>query len=79
MRVLKDFSLQGCRITLFQWNNRYLIKLEEGPFEQTFKVDQFVFNDAGEVEKLLDEAFISEALERFSAMAKSLRDALQRA
>ena len=79
MRVLREFTVEGCKVTLFQWNNRYLIKIEVGPLEQTFKVDEFDFANDGEVISLLDETFVKEALARFSDMARSLHDALERA
>lgn len=78
MRVLREFTTEGCKVTLFQWNNRYLIKIEGGPMEQTFKVDQFDFVGESEVISLLDETFIKEALARFSEMARSLRNARER-
>lgn len=79
MRVLREFTVEGCKVTLFQWNNRYLIKIEAGPLEQTFKVDQFDFTDEGEVISLLDKTFVEEALARFSDMARSLHNARERA
>lgn len=77
MRVLKEFSIQGCKVTLYAWNNRYLIKLEQGHLEQTFKVDQFEFNDESVVQ-LLDEVFMQDAIDRFDAMARSLHEAQRR-
>lgn len=78
MRVLRDFTMQGAKVTLFQWNNRYLIKIELGPFEQTFKVDEFDFADDSEVMELIDETFVAEAVARFSQMARSLGEAQER-
>lgn len=70
--------MEGCRVTLFQWNNRYLIKIEAGPMEQTFKVDQFEFAGDDELISLLDETFMKEALARFSDMAGSMQSARER-
>ncbi|HLT80011.1 MAG TPA: hypothetical protein VKZ86_03230 [Cyclobacteriaceae bacterium] len=78
MRVLKEFSIDGCKVTLYHWNNRYLIKLEQAQLEQTFKVDQFEFEDEQAVVRLLDETFVREAVDRFDAMARSLHEALRR-
>lgn len=78
MRVLKDYSIPGCKVTLFHWNNRYLVKLEQGYLEQTFKINQFDIAGEDQLEKLLDETFLGQALSRFSEMALSLRDAMQR-
>lgn len=78
MRVLKEFSVQGCKVTIYHWNNRYLIKLEQDNLEQTFKVDQFEFADERAVLQLLDETFVSESIDRFDSMAQSLHEALRR-
>lgn len=78
MRVLKELTIQGCKITLYHWNNRYLIKMEQGHLEQTFKVDEFEFEDENAVLQLLDETFVNEAVDRFDAMARSLYEALHR-
>ncbi|HEX7017235.1 MAG TPA: hypothetical protein VF191_17120 [Cyclobacteriaceae bacterium] len=79
MRVVKEFSVQGCKVTLYQWNNRYIIKLEQAYLEQTFKVDEFEFENEDAVLGLLDEVFVQEAIDRFDTMARSLHEALHRA
>lgn len=78
MRVIKEILNPACKITIFHWNNRYIIKLERDHMEQTFKIDQFDVTGEDEVLQLLDESFIEEALSRFSDMSKSLYDALKR-
>ena len=71
MRVVKEIPHSECRITIFWWNQKYLIKLEKGPFEQTFKVSEMdVLED--EIEGILTEQFVSEALQRFDEMFASL-------
>jgi hypothetical protein len=79
MRIIREIPHRDCKITLFSWNNRYLIKLEQGLLEQTFKVDQFDFQHEDEVIRLLDPAFIQQALLRFMEMAQSLGAARDRA
>lgn len=78
MRVVKQISHLQCRITLFNWNNRYLIKMERGGMEQTYKIDQFEVEGDAMVEKLIDETFIAEVVRRFDDMQVSLHTALQR-
>jgi hypothetical protein len=78
MRVVKEIPHPDYKITLFAWNNRYIIKIEQGYLEQTFKIDQFEVAGDPDVEKLVDATFIEEALERFQQMANSLRQALNR-
>jgi hypothetical protein len=78
MRVVQEILNPQCKITVFHWNNRYIIKLERGFLEQTFKIDQFEIAQEKDLERILDEAFIKQAIDRFSAMSDSLHSALQR-
>ena len=79
MRVIGEIPHPACKITLFHWNNRYLIKLELGGMEQTFKINEFDLSEEGELYKILDDLFVQQALDRFHNMANSLREAVQRA
>lgn len=75
MRVVSEIAHAACKITIFQWNNRYLIKLEAGPFEQTFKMDVFDIDSENDLSKIVNEDFIRQAMERFSGMSDSLGEA----
>lgn len=74
MRVVKEITEKACKITVFSWNGKYIIKLENGPFEQTFKVSEFDVLEE-EIDGILSVDFINEAMARFDAMAVSLRKA----
>lgn len=78
MRIVKEIPHPDFKITLYAWNNRYIIKIEQGLLEQTFKVNEFDVSGDADVEKLLDEPFISQTIERFHSMSQSLREAMQR-
>jgi hypothetical protein len=78
MRVVKEIPYQQFKITIFHWNNRYLIKLESGSFEQTFKISELDVLSEAEVLALLDETFLKEAVTRFDEMANSLHTAIIR-
>jgi hypothetical protein len=78
MRIIGEIPHSQCKITLFQWNNRYLIKLEKGHLEQTFKVDQFELASEKELHRLVDEGFIQKALNRFTDMEQSIAGALEK-
>jgi hypothetical protein len=79
MRIVREVAHPECKITFFAWNNRYLIKLEQGLFEQTFKVNQFDVADEEELLRIVDSEFIKGALDRFLQMYSSLTDARARA
>jgi hypothetical protein len=75
MRVVGHVTHPECKITLFHWNNRYLIKIELGPFEQTFKIDETELASEDELRNLVSEDFINDAIARFADMSRSLSDA----
>lgn len=75
MRVVREIPHAECKITIFHWNNRYLIKLEAGPFEQTFKIDQTDLASEEDLNKILNDDFIGEAIARFADMSRSLAEA----
>lgn len=76
MRVVGEIPHSDCKITLFAWNNRYLIKLERGLLEQTYKINEYDILAESDLKVLVDEQFIQQALMRFDEMEKSLRDRL---
>lgn len=79
MRVVGEIPHSDCKITIFSWNNRYLIKLEQGLLEQTFKVNEFDISGESELYRIVDQPFIQESVQRFVEMSRSLREAMQRA
>lgn len=78
MRVIADIPHPDVKITLFSWNGKYLVKLERGNFEQTYKVSELDVTGEGEVKALLDEKFITTALQFFDQMRSALREARDR-
>ena len=78
MRIVGEIPHDVCKITLFSWNNRYLIKLELGLLEQTYKVNQFDIASEADLYKIVDESFVKEAMTRFREMDNSLQLALER-
>jgi hypothetical protein len=76
MRVIGEIPHPDCKITIFHWNNRYLIKLEQGPFEQTYKIQEFDLASEKELTTLVSEEFIQSALQQFEQMGQTLHKAL---
>jgi hypothetical protein len=77
VRVIGEIQHPECKITLFHWNNRYLIKLEQGLLEQTYKVPEYDIGHEDDIKRLISEEFIAAALQQFEAMRNTLRQALQ--
>ncbi len=69
MRILEEITNKYCRITIFGMNGKYILKMEKGPFEQTYKIPETEAADIAEVkEKFLTEAFLEQCSHRFDAM-----------
>ena len=77
MRVVGEIPHPELKITIFHWNNRYLIKLEAGLFEQTFKIEEYDLSSEDEIKSIVNEEFIQQSIIRFNDMAKSLAQATQ--
>ena len=78
MRQLAVVPHPEVKITLFSWNGKYLIKLEKGMFEQTYKVSELDLTGEDDIHALLDADFIQAAVARFAGMRADLRAAFVR-
>ncbi|MBT1702325.1 hypothetical protein [Chryseosolibacter indicus] len=78
MRLVKEISNPDCKITIFAWNNRYLIKLEQGFLEQTFKVEQWEISGDEDLDRIIDAEFVQQALIRFQEMGQAFYEARER-
>jgi hypothetical protein len=72
MRVIGEVAHPGCKITLFSWNQKFLIKIEQGACEQTFKIPQLEIGTEAELRSMLSSAFIDSALARFVTFHQEL-------
>lgn len=82
MRHVADIPYPQVKITLLAWNGKYLLKLEQGPLEQTYKVAELDMTGEVppdvEIRQILDDEFLAAAVARFQAMQHDLRAALAR-
>jgi len=79
MRVLAELPHPECKITIFEMNQKYLIKLERGGLEQTYKLSELdVTNGVTSVFEILDDAFIQTAVSRFEQMGMDFNEAYRR-
>ena len=77
MRVLKEITLQGIRISIFSWNNKYLLKYEQGLIEQTFKISEMDIAHEDDLSVFFSEDFLSDVQKRFDEMHNSLRNKIE--
>ena len=77
MRVVKEFSKDGIRLSIFSWNNKYLIKFELGPMEQTFKIPEMDVLDEKDLDSFFEGQFFESVQLRFKEMGESFRKNLE--
>ena len=71
MRVVGEIpspSYPSCKISIFSWNGKFLLKFELNGCEQIFKVAEI---DIGSLENLkarVDDSFLSRVMARFEDM-----------
>jgi len=75
MRLVREIAHPDCKISIFSWNNRYLIKLEQGLLEQTFKIPETDLTGEDDLLSILDAEFLHQANQRFTDMGQSLHEA----
>ncbi|RYD75447.1 MAG: hypothetical protein EOP55_13450 [Sphingobacteriales bacterium] len=70
MRVIAELPHPECKISIFSMNQKYIVKFEQGVFEQSYKLAELDLSGGGvnDVFEILDEEFIATVIERFKTM-----------
>ncbi len=76
MKVIRQIFHESCQITLFWWNQKYLLKFENNNLEQTYKISELDFLEEEVLQILNNEEFMQKVLERFKQMQTDLAEAL---
>ncbi|HLW19260.1 MAG TPA: hypothetical protein VKX33_03010 [Cyclobacteriaceae bacterium] len=77
MRVVNEFTKNGIKISLFSWNNKYLLKFEQGMIEQTFKISEMDIVEENDLAIFYSDDFLSNVQKRFDEMHQLLRSQLE--
>lgn len=78
MRYITDIPDSRFKIALYAWNNKYIIKIEAGLLEQTYKISELDITSSDDVRAMLDETFLARVDQRFGDMASDWQQALER-
>ncbi|MBL7911464.1 MAG: hypothetical protein JNJ41_10455 [Bacteroidia bacterium] len=68
MRIIDSIPHHSMTISIFQMNDKYQVKFEAGPMEQTFKFSVEEVKGVENLKKLINEAFIEKTRLRFNEM-----------
>lgn len=79
MRVIAELPHPEFKITIFSMNQKFIVKMERGILEQTYKVAEMDLTDGvNSVFELLDEEFLKTVSARFKEMGTDFKQAYNR-
>ena len=78
MRLVANIPHEDVRISVFAWNDKFIIKFEKGGLEQTYKIAEINIPGDGDLEKMIDDELVDFVLETFQNMGKAWREAQER-
>jgi hypothetical protein len=79
MRVIAELPHEVCKITIFSMNQKFIIKMEKGVYEQSYKISEIDLTDGVDgVFKILDDEFMQTVAERFKLMREDFTAAFNR-
>ncbi len=79
MRVIAEIPHADFKVSIFSMNRKFIIKMEQGALEQTYKVAEADLMDGvNSVFELLDDAFYQTVAARFTEMRKDWRESYNR-
>jgi hypothetical protein len=68
MRIIDSIPHPSITISIFQMNDKFIVKFEAGPMEQAFKFDNAEVKGVENLKKLITTEFIEEVRKRFNEM-----------
>ncbi|PAW94210.1 hypothetical protein CKK33_12220 [Mucilaginibacter sp. MD40] len=79
MRVIAELPHPDFKITIMSMNQKFIVKMEQGTLEQTYKVPEMDLTDGvNSVFEILDEAFLTKVAARFTEMGTDYHEAYYR-
>ncbi|MCO5261019.1 MAG: hypothetical protein M9916_12840 [Crocinitomicaceae bacterium] len=77
MRLVRIIPHEKYKIQIFQFSGEYILKIELGQFEQTYRVKETAVEGVEGVQKLLKQELLIGALHRFIEMRSDWANAFK--
>ena len=77
MRLIKDIPHERFKIQLLNYNAKYIVKIELGQFEQTFKIGELDVDSIEDVERMITSELLSNCIKRFLEMRSDWEQAFE--
>ena len=79
MRIIAELPHPDFKISILNMNQKFIVKIEQGTLEQSFKIAEMDLTDGvNSVFELLDEEFLKTVTARFKEMAVDFKGAYNR-
>ncbi|WEA01992.1 hypothetical protein [Mucilaginibacter sp. SJ] len=76
MRIIAELPHPDFKISILNMNNKFIVKIEQGSLEQSYKIPEMDLTDGvNSVFELLDEEFLKKVAIRFNDMRTDYKDA----
>ena len=75
MRIIDSIPHPSISISIFQMNDKFIVKFEAGPMEQAFKFFTEDVKSVDGLKKLINEDFIETVRVRFNEMFMQMKNA----
>lgn len=75
MRIIDSIPHTSMSISIFQMNDKFIVKFEAGPMEQAFKFFTEDVKSVDGLKKMIDESFIETVRLRFNEMFLQMKEA----
>ena len=73
MRLIKTLFIEDIKVTIFDFDLKYVIKFENYRLEQTYKLDKLEFSELDDLERKINSDIIKSIKNRFSDMTSDLK------
>jgi hypothetical protein len=77
VRIIATIPHPKIKISVFQMNQKYLLKMEAGPYEQTYKIYEEEINSIEQLQAICNEAFMETVIKRFEQMHSDFENTLK--
>ncbi len=79
MRIIAELPHPEFKISILNMNRKFIVKIEQGNLEQSYKVAEAdLMDDVNSVFELLDEVFLKNVSTRFAEMRKDFKESYHR-
>ena len=78
MRIVAEIPHPRYKIQIHSYNGKYMVKIELGQFEQTYKIAETDVMSLDEVKNMITPELLTNTLQRFIAMREDWEAAFQK-